>query len=280
MPEKYFLSVMSIFRNEAHVLKEWLDHYLAEGVNHFYLIDNDSTDNWEEILVPYIGKGQITLFREKRRHYQEKAYNEHIFPIKDQTEWMIVCDLDEFIYGKKDSIADFIGGLPHIVNGVRLPWILFGSSGHVAQPRSVVDGFRKRRRYPKGGIEVAKNIVRTRDVMRFGIHVHTINGWVVFDGCCRSVKNETSGEQDEDYIRDAALLLNHYRIQSWDWYRQTKMTRGVALDNPDAAFRLEGYKVDEKYFTDNDFDDVVDDTLATKRGFPSSSVHQVGELDA
>ena len=35
------LSVMAIFRNEAHLFKEWIEHYYSEGVQHFYLINHN-----------------------------------------------------------------------------------------------------------------------------------------------------------------------------------------------------------------------------------------------
>lgn len=263
---KHFLSVVSIFKNEDHVLKEWLDHYIAEGVDHFYLIDNNSTDNWEEILVPYIDSGRVTLFREKRNHYQTAAYNELVFPIRDESEWLAVVDLDEFVYGRTGKVSDFIKSLHFSVNGIRLPWVCFGSSGNIVQPKSVIDGFRSRRRYDNGSMERAKSIVRTRNVGCLNIHVHTINGWVVVDGRRVPVANESSGEQDEGRIRDSELLLNHYRVQSLRWYTKTKMTRGYAI-NPVTAFLAEGYRLDEKFFIENDFNDVVDDTLAAKRGF-------------
>ena len=37
---KYYLSVLAIFKNEKHIMKEWLLHHMKEGVEHFYLIDN------------------------------------------------------------------------------------------------------------------------------------------------------------------------------------------------------------------------------------------------
>jgi hypothetical protein len=33
---KYFLTLGAIFCRESHILKEWLDHHILEGVEHFY----------------------------------------------------------------------------------------------------------------------------------------------------------------------------------------------------------------------------------------------------
>ena len=42
----YYLSILAIFKNEAMNLKEWIEHYILNGVEHFYLINNGSTDNF------------------------------------------------------------------------------------------------------------------------------------------------------------------------------------------------------------------------------------------
>ena len=52
----YDLTITAIFKNEGHYLKEWLDYHLLAGVEHFYLYNNDSTDNYKEVLAPYIEK--------------------------------------------------------------------------------------------------------------------------------------------------------------------------------------------------------------------------------
>ena len=37
----YLLSVLCMFKNESTIIKEWFEHYISEGIDHFYLIDND-----------------------------------------------------------------------------------------------------------------------------------------------------------------------------------------------------------------------------------------------
>ena len=70
----YYLSVLSIFKNETMNLKLWLEHYLWQGVGHFYLIDNGSTDNPLSILQEYIDKGIITYFYLPEKYKQAEHY--------------------------------------------------------------------------------------------------------------------------------------------------------------------------------------------------------------
>ena len=61
-PNKYYLCALAMFKDEGQVLPEWLEHHVAHGVEHFYLVDDVSTDTSKEILAPYIAKGLVTLF--------------------------------------------------------------------------------------------------------------------------------------------------------------------------------------------------------------------------
>ena len=51
--EHFFLVVVGIFKNEADILPEWLEHHLWQGVEHFFLIDNNSTDDWQGAVAPF-----------------------------------------------------------------------------------------------------------------------------------------------------------------------------------------------------------------------------------
>ena len=56
----YKFVIASVFKNEGHILKEWIEHYLHWGAEHFYLVNDFSTDNYLEILDLYQDK--VTLF--------------------------------------------------------------------------------------------------------------------------------------------------------------------------------------------------------------------------
>ena len=61
------ICVVAIFKNESYVLKEWLEHYLREGVDTFLLIDNDSSDNYKPILEPFLHSKQAFLKKSKKK---------------------------------------------------------------------------------------------------------------------------------------------------------------------------------------------------------------------
>ena len=105
----YDLAVAAILKNEGHYLKEWLDYHLLAGVNHFYLYDNDSTDDSAEIIKPYMEAGLVDYFFMPGKVMQLVAYNDAVKKFKFQCRYMAFIDLDEFIFPRKrQSISEIV----------------------------------------------------------------------------------------------------------------------------------------------------------------------------
>ena len=34
----FYFTIGAVFKNESHILKEWIEHYLYHGIEHIYLI--------------------------------------------------------------------------------------------------------------------------------------------------------------------------------------------------------------------------------------------------
>lgn len=59
------MCIAAVLRGENIRLNEWLNHYIAEGVTHFYLVNTDdlnSTDysEFRRFIAPYIDAGWVT----------------------------------------------------------------------------------------------------------------------------------------------------------------------------------------------------------------------------
>lgn len=128
--KKYSVCICGIFKNEEPYLKEWLEHHLKIGVEHFYLYNNNSTDNYSEILKPYIERGLVTLTDWPKNQAQLEAYEECIREYSVDTNWLGFIDIDEFIMLREDipDIADVLKNFSGR-GSVVLYWRVFGSSG-------------------------------------------------------------------------------------------------------------------------------------------------------
>lgn len=97
----YDLAVTAIFKDEGKYLKEWLDYHLLAGVEHFYLYNNDSSDDYKEVLAPYIEKGFVTLTEWPGRLMMYPAYSDALDKHRFDCRYMAFFDIDEFVYPKK-----------------------------------------------------------------------------------------------------------------------------------------------------------------------------------
>lgn len=220
------LSIGAIFYNEAPYLKEWLDHYINRNVDHFYLINDNSDDNFKEVLDPYIQKGYITLFNvteEFGYEYgrQEKIYNHFFFPLKEHTDWFLICDIDEYVWSPKDinfkNLLDLME--KEKVFYYRIPMILFGSNGHKEQPESIIKSFTKRQiideKYLKFKQKYAqiKILSKIKKIKEFKVHWHP-----------------SDYEEFDPYFTDPSqclFIINHYRLQSEEKWKENLKKKDV-----------------------------------------------------
>ena len=110
--KRFFLSACALFKNEAKYLKEWLEYHLLIGVDHFYLYNLDSSDQFMKALAPYIERDIVTLVywhdyigelpSEETFKWalgmQIPAYENALhLRAKKETEWLVFLDVDEFL---------------------------------------------------------------------------------------------------------------------------------------------------------------------------------------
>jgi hypothetical protein len=263
-PKELKVVVVAIFKNEAHILEEWIQHYLREGVDTFLLIDNDSDDNYMDILKKYIDAGKVILNIDKERYKQIQHYNNYYLnKVKNEYDWVLLVDLDEFIYARNgfNTIKDYLKSLDNNVAQIFIPMKLYGSSGFIEQPKLVVENFIKRKIYKTNQSMYTKTIMRCNKLKRFDNHSSQIINGIEISATNNTrnnnYKNRCLDTISEDILKKSYLHLNHYEIQSWDWFK-IKMTRGSALTKTPHFTR------NEAYFKEHDYNDIIDDELAKK----------------
>lgn len=129
--KKYDVSICAIFKNEAQFIMEWLVFHEIVGVNHFYLYDNGSNDNYKEIIQPFIDRGEVTLIDWPYPQGQIRAYEHFYNTFRNETQWVSFLDLDEFVVPRKDrTILEWLKR--HDRRPVNLIyWKMFGTSGQM-----------------------------------------------------------------------------------------------------------------------------------------------------
>ena len=220
-------AVMATFKNEAMGIREWIEHYKSQGVDEILLLDNNSTDDWKEKI-----KGvddHVTVIHAPRNHVQSENYVDLGIPWlkKHGVQVMSILDIDEYMFGTDGKTlkehVEKIFGAPDRPSQFSCRWTMFGSSGHEKQPESIRKSFTWRKKELDPNI---KSVVWLDDIVDVMGHVpndiHAYHKGVNFHRC------NVSGRTDEC---PPGIQINHYAIQSKEFFEKVKMTRGAA-DTP------------------------------------------------
>jgi len=189
-------------------LRVWIEHYLWQGVEKIYLIDNDSDDNPLSILQPYIDSGKVVYHYLPEKHKQRENYIKVIETenLKENTEWLIICDLDEFYYGFPDTIYNTINNY-NDYDIIYSHWRVFGSDGCIDHPEDI----RKSNLHRDANLNsLTKFIIRPNSITSWDqqLTIHEVLG----------LRNYT--------IENDKIRVNHYASQSLEYFTKIKMTRG------------------------------------------------------
>lgn len=239
----YELSMLAMFREEARYLKEWIDYHILIGVQHFWLYNDHSIDNFEEVLKPYIEKGIVDLIHwtEGGDGYsyvrQPSIYRDGIQKAIGNTKWLAILDIDEFLIPMKDeSVIDTLDKYYGEASAIYINWRNFGT-GKVTIPEggSLLHHLTScsLSRHPRN--LVGKCLVRPEcvflDTLWTPHHYDLHPGGIYFDGNAQPLQwNGKEFEFGNKYC-DKMLRVNHYvlRDEYFFWNYRYKRTGDKVL---------------------------------------------------
>ena len=236
----------ALAKNEHLYINEWVNHYLKLGVDKIFIFDNDNKD------APYIGdyidkeclpKIRIINARGVHRPKMQHDFYTNFYNIqKDNFDWCLFCDIDEFLFG----ITDFHSWLmqPQIKNAlqIRVKWKLFGDDDLIERDmtKSVVETFTHevksslhRNLEYKGNLEMQGKalvrggldnvIVRSPHFASFSYYDNVIPSLLPNGKPCYSKVAIT-----EDYS-NINVYLHHYMTKSLSEFIEQKLNRTDAV---------------------------------------------------
>jgi hypothetical protein len=178
------ITAVTMMRDEAPALLEWVAFQDAIGIDRIVVYTNDCRDGTEAMLDRLAEIGAPVIRRDNPAAADMKPQPQALREAqKDlavlETDWLIVLDSDEFINVKvgEGRLPDLLAAVPEETEGVVLTWRIMGSNGITDwnpglaienYTRGAPDDFRK-------GWGV-KTLFRPFPDFRFGIHRPTIKG--------------------------------------------------------------------------------------------------------
>jgi hypothetical protein len=287
---KRYLAVCAIFRDEAQDLTEWIEFHRLCGVEHFFLLDNGSTDGSQEVLRPYVSSGLVTVqpweisFADQG---QIRAYQHALDTYGPECRWLAFIDIDEFLFSPREPDLRTVLAEFEEHPGVAVHWLNYGSSGHRDRPsgltieeyqyraptqwvrnmrtKSIVDPARTPRPknphlflHENGALSVneRKQGVKLRSYSRAELIGNEIARQLIRFFPKLPIDPYTRSSTSLDVVCASTLRINHYGIKSREDYetkrqRYSSAVRGMA--NP--------FGYEESRFRYHDRNDVHDPIL-------------------
>ncbi|MDE5918449.1 MAG: glycosyltransferase family 92 protein [Duncaniella sp.] len=243
-----YLAVCAIAKNEGTYFKEWIEWHLSQGVEKFYIYDNESTDSTREVLQPYIEAGVVDYTYFPGYRMQLAAYDDCLDRHRLESRWIAFIDLDEFIVPRRhQSIPDFLSGFEEFP-AVEINWLIYGSGGaEKREPGGVMERFTSHSLPSHPLNRHVKSIVNPRRVYSMiGCHeVARISGKAADSHGEPITRNFREREPQQDVIR-----INHYAVRSREEFIE-KQGRGRA-SGTERTVRSE-------YFDRYDLNDIRED---------------------
>lgn len=241
--KKSKLCLLAIARGEEPYFIEWIEFHKMMGVDHFFIYDNGNDGAAGKLLEPYIRTNEITLIPfphiEGLRDYkktgnntlsiQNLAYGDFILRYRQNCQWVLVCDIDEFVYPFLSSgfntIKEYLQTLDSSrVMGMEIPSYVFGSNGHEVWPDGlVIENYKLRKKEP---------------------HLHKSIGNASFLRPWPHSKAHdffyTIHFSKTILCPDPVLTMNHYWVKSLEEWRRKGRINAVGY--------MSGKETDEKFY--------------------------------
>lgn len=214
--KQHQLCVCTMLRNQGRFLREWVIYHGKIGVGRWFIYDNNSDDDIEEVIESLVINHNYNITRHVWPWIksQEAGFSHCALRARDSCEWVGFIDVDEFLHFPSDTTLQDILRNESISNReigeLRASCHSFGPSGLKKFPiEGVTVGYTCRMIFP----ERHKSIVRPEALDNALINV--VHHFQLKQGF-KHVKIERHN-----------LVINHYKYQVWEVFKE-KFYRRVA----------------------------------------------------
>ena len=217
------LGLAAIFKDEFDYILEWIAYHQLQGVDKFFIADNESTDGTSQLLeaLEYLGiVKKIHFPRIKDQGPQVPAYNKILKEFGSDVDFLAFIDADEFIAssnGKtvKENLIPLFNN--DKCSAVALNWRCFGSSDNVFQePGLVIERFTKCSVKDFGSNKHIKTIVKPDRVKHIKIHECLLKAGMYYmsDGSKPVFAGNLQEAPLTDTLVTEPLVIHHYVVRS------------------------------------------------------------------
>ncbi|KAG5091413.1 hypothetical protein JHK82_050191 [Glycine max] len=211
---KLELCACTMVWNQARAMKEWVMYHAWLGVEKWFIYDNNSDDEIDDVVRELEVKGyNINRVAWPWIKSQEAGFSHCSLRAKEECKWVGFFDVDEFFYFnemRRNALISIVGNLSNSIAEIRTGCLNFGPSGLRTHPRNGVSvGYTCRLRTP----ERHKSIIRP-DLLHVSL-LNVVHHFELKEGF-RSLN-----------MPQSVAVINHYKYQIWEIFK-AKFFRRVA----------------------------------------------------
>lgn len=232
-PPIYYLTVAAIVKNESLYIEEWICWNLLQGVEHFFIYENDSTDSTYRILKRYEALGIITLIKISGLGKQFTMIEKTLVNHGWKTKWLAVIDVDEFLYADK-PLPEFLKEYEQF-SALAVHWYNYGSKE--SPGKLVTERFSYRangvNKHVKSIIQPSFTIARGKDAHSFDLVTPAVN-----ENKIALPRHYAVTDPNPTASR---IRINHYITKSYEEFVKRKSmprpSTGKVIKNIDQFFK-------------------------------------------
>ncbi|MBA0857977.1 hypothetical protein Goshw_019744 [Gossypium schwendimanii] len=212
--------ICTMARNQARFLKEWVIYHALIGVQRWYIYDNNSDDDTDQVIESLFNAGyNISRHIWPWIKTQEGGFSHCALRAKGSCEWIGFIDVDEFLHLPSGLfLHDVISNLTSTITSfgnisigeIRVSCYSFGPSGLKRIPKQgVMVGYTCRLVVPERHKSIVKPEALNSTLINIVHHFHLRDDFRFID------------------VDRRMMVVNHYKYQVWEVFKQ-KFYRRVA----------------------------------------------------
>ncbi|KAG2581278.1 hypothetical protein PVAP13_6KG033132 [Panicum virgatum] len=200
------MCVCTMLRNQARFLREWIIYHSHIGVERWFIYDNNSDDDIEQVLNTMDpSRYNVTRHLWPWMKSQEAGFAHCALRARESCEWVGFIDVDEFLhFPGNQTLADILQNYlnrPRI-GELRTACHSFGPSGRIKIPKKgVTTGYTCRLSAPERHKSIVRPDALNPSLINVVHHFHLKEG-------VRYVN-----------IGQGVMLINHYKYQVWEVFK-------------------------------------------------------------
>ena len=226
------LGITTIQRDRGPWIVQWLAFHMMVGFDSFFFYAHKCTDDTISILRKLQSHCNILIHELGEMDTPQLiAYKHALDTYGGRVDWMAFVDGDEFLFPTKEKNMKqaLTAYQEHNLSALAVYWMCYGSNGHIEEPAGLlIENFPRHSSRDFLPNKHIKSIVRGGEIVSHGTSHFFATSRGTFDESLRPILGGLAPyEPTYDVFR-----INHYVMQSYEYFVNKKSSMGDADNNP------------------------------------------------